>query len=444
MKLISIILSIILAGSTLGYGIQVSAQTAGSGICGDHPCASGEVYTPSTPSGSGITVTTDKSSYNYGDTITISGTTSVYLGNTIPLTLILRDPVGNIVIVHQLTVGTDKTFSDIVTTTAPQWQRAGTYTISVQYGGPTESATTTFQFSGYSGTPSGPSTFPVDGTVFSITYTITNAQILDIKADIQSSSLTTQIQTSGSGTLAITLPRELIDAKNPDGTDKAFVVLNNDQTVQFTETNTTNIERTLIIPFESGAQQIEIIGTLVVGHGSTTLSPPASTPTGTITVTTDKSSYSEGDKIMISGTTSVYLGNTPLTLILTDPIGHTVKVDQITVGTDDTFSETVVATGTLWQSAGTYTISATYGGTNMSATTTFQFSGSSVATSGSSTVPNTGTNSTIQQPISSTTQSKIPAWVKNIFIWYGRGSISDDELIGAIQFLISQGIIHLK
>jgi len=60
MKLIPIILSVILASSALGYGIQAYAQAAAplgatpctasqpcAKICGDHPCAPGEVYTPS-------------------------------------------------------------------------------------------------------------------------------------------------------------------------------------------------------------------------------------------------------------------------------------------------------------------------------------------------------------------------------------------------------------
>ena len=38
---------------------------------------------------------------------------------------------------------------------------------------------------------------------------------------------------------------------------------------------------------------------------------------------------------------------------------------------------------------------------------------------------------------------KIPDWVRNIFIWYGEKKISEDELIGAIQFLIKEGIIKI-
>jgi len=36
---------------------------------------------------------------------------------------------------------------------------------------------------------------------------------------------------------------------------------------------------------------------------------------------------------------------------------------------------------------------------------------------------------------------KIPEWVRNIFIWYAEDRISEDELLGAIQFLIDHGIL---
>ncbi len=38
---------------------------------------------------------------------------------------------------------------------------------------------------------------------------------------------------------------------------------------------------------------------------------------------------------------------------------------------------------------------------------------------------------------------KIPEWVRNIFIWYGEDKISEDELIGALQYLIQEGIIKV-
>jgi L-ascorbate metabolism protein UlaG (beta-lactamase superfamily) len=40
-------------------------------------------------------------------------------------------------------------------------------------------------------------------------------------------------------------------------------------------------------------------------------------------------------------------------------------------------------------------------------------------------------------------EPKIPEWVRNIFIWYGEDQISEDELIGALQYLIQEGIIKV-
>lgn len=210
-----------------------------------------------------VTVTTDRSSYSDGDKIMISGTTRDYMGDT-PLTLILRNPVGNVIKVDQITVGTDKTFSTTVVATGLLWQAAGAYTVSVQYGSPDRSATTSFQFSG-AAVSSGPSTIQVDGTNYSISYTITNGKVLDIKADPASKSLTVSIQTTGDGLLTITMPRALIDATNSDGTDTKFIVLNDGQeNTLANETKTTQTDRTLAIPFKNGTQQIEIIGTFVI------------------------------------------------------------------------------------------------------------------------------------------------------------------------------------
>jgi len=41
-------------------------------------------------------------------------------------------------------------------------------------------------------------------------------------------------------------------------------------------------------------------------------------------------------------------------------------------------------------------------------------------------------------------ESKLPDWVRNIFIWYANNQISEDELIEALQFLVNEGIIKLE
>lgn len=50
---------------------------------------------------------------------------------------------------------------------------------------------------------------------------------------------------------------------------------------------------------------------------------------------------------------------------------------------------------------------------------------------------------TFTQPPAIPTLSKMPDWVRNIFMWYDKGQISEDDLLTAIKFLANQGIVKL-
>lgn len=41
-------------------------------------------------------------------------------------------------------------------------------------------------------------------------------------------------------------------------------------------------------------------------------------------------------------------------------------------------------------------------------------------------------------------EQTLPDWVKNIFVWYGKGQISEDEVLNAIKFLVENKIIILS
>src|ERR1700746_1924958 len=210
-----------------------------------------------------VTVTTDKASYNDGDKVTISGSTQDYISGT-PITVRIISPIGNLVKVDQVDLGSDRTFSTSITATGVLWQEAGAYTVKVQFGSAARTAQTTFQFSGSSGGQGG-NTIKVDGTDLSVKYSITNGKVLGIKADIQSKSLIVSIQTTGDGVLTITLPRALINATLPaTGQDDKYYVLVEGQEADFQETSTTTTDRTLSIPFTDGTEEIEIIGTQIV------------------------------------------------------------------------------------------------------------------------------------------------------------------------------------
>jgi len=100
---------------------------------------------------------------------------------------------------------------------------------------------------------------------------------------------------------------------------------------------------------------------------------------GSVVVTTDKASYSEGDKILITGEVTRLLGGFGLTVTVTSDLGNRVFIDQLTVGADKKFSTSMSAGGSLMKNEGTYTISVQYGDNKInSATTSFEFGGSTV------------------------------------------------------------------
>ncbi len=93
-----------------------------------------------------------------------------------------------------------------------------------------------------------------------------------------------------------------------------------------------------------------------------------------IIVSTDKSSYSVGDKIVISGEVRELLSGFPVSLQVFSPNGNLVFIAQPEVGADKMFS-TEFAAGGQMKVEGTYTIKVLYGTESRTAETTFEFEG---------------------------------------------------------------------
>ena len=54
------------------------------------------------------------------------------------------------------------------------------------------------------------------------------------------------------------------------------------------------------------------------------------------------------------------------------------------------------------------------------------------------------TNSTSVTPDEDSVESpKIPFWVHDIFVWYAEESISENELLASLEYLISEGILNV-
>ena len=120
-----------------------------------------------------ISVQTDNSTYDEGDTIVVSGQITTIIGET-PVTLqLFKD--GNMVEIAQLPVSRDGNYSYTILAEGIQWQNEGEYDVKVTYGDG-NIAETTFLFTPNSAVLTTTDIFEVDagssGT-FDLSYTIT-------------------------------------------------------------------------------------------------------------------------------------------------------------------------------------------------------------------------------------------------------------------------------
>jgi len=216
---------------------------------------------------SSIVVTTDKSSYAEGETILVTGEVRDLYSGT-PVSVIIKAPNGNLVSIAQVTVGADKKFSSEATAGGSLMKTEGMYTITVQYGTPNRSATTSFEFGGSTVTPPTEisevtdTTVSVQGSSDLIGYEITGGKLTSIMPDVDANSLIVSIDATNDGSLTLTIPRSVLDA-TMNGEDDDFFVLIDGEEVDFEET-TDSTNRILTIAFPAGAEEIEIIGTFVV------------------------------------------------------------------------------------------------------------------------------------------------------------------------------------
>ncbi|HEU5488013.1 MAG TPA: PEFG-CTERM sorting domain-containing protein [Candidatus Nitrosotalea sp.] len=102
--------------------------------------------------------------------------------------------------------------------------------------------------------------------------------------------------------------------------------------------------------------------------------PSASPPAAPlITTSIDKTSYTLGDTIVISGQVQSVVVGTPLVIQIFDPNNSLVQVAQIDVSEDGKYTDTIKAVGPYWKLNGVYTIKVQYGPPNVTAQSTFTF-----------------------------------------------------------------------
>ena len=94
-----------------------------------------------------------------------------------------------------------------------------------------------------------------------------------------------------------------------------------------------------------------------------------------ITITTEQSSYQEGDKIVILGEVKDLISQTPVSITVIGPAGNIVAIAQLEVSSDKKFRVDLIAGGSLWETPGAYTVKALYGSEARTSQVTFDFVG---------------------------------------------------------------------
>jgi plastocyanin len=360
--------------------------------CSIHPWMTGQVIvgtevpspTPTPqPTPVSISLNTDKQSYNQGDTIIAAGKVSASAPYS-AVTLKVFGPHGDLIFIGQLLPASDGSFTKTFPITGPYWTDAGTYTIQYQYGSLGIPSKQTFYFSGGDG--SNTITKAINATyalqsgnqIYNIPYIIKGGTVSGMNILAQQYTLEITLNTNADGSITVTLPRNMLDAKvppppNPNANltganvnvagleDSSFLVsVNGKQVTQFSETKNQNV-RILSIPFHSGDSRIDTIGTKITDT--------ASNPTP-ITVTTDKSVYTQGDIIKIAGSVSQIVNGNPVSMIIHDPTGHPYAVEQLPI-TNNLFSHSFVLND--GSQSGLYSVTIKYG--NQTAETQFSVIG---------------------------------------------------------------------
>lgn len=215
-----------------------------------------------------ITIQTDDSNYDEGDTIVISGNVNTVIGDTPVLIQIVQE--GAIIEIAQIIVAQDGTFTKTIIAEGGVWKKGGEYTIRAFY--QEHIAESSFSFTPKSKASETTTNFEVDagskGT-FDVKYTIRGGTVKNMVVDSEIFALIVQVDTIDEGVITLDLPREFIGAEKQDGKDDTFIILIDGIEVAYQESVVGSESRVITINFEQGDSDIEVIGTYVVPEFST-------------------------------------------------------------------------------------------------------------------------------------------------------------------------------
>lgn len=144
------------------------------------------------------------------------------------------------------------------------------------------------------------------------------------------------------------------------------------------------------------------------------------------TIGTDKELYSNNDTIRISGIVNDTSQIMPLVIQIFDSQRNMVFSDKTDLSSDHSFTYELKATNSIFKTTGDYKIKAFYGFPATVTDANFFFN------SQSQNITNTSSNA-----------YEIPYWVKNNAKWWSQGQVGDQDFVKGIQYLVQQGIMQI-
>ncbi len=218
-----------------------------------------------------LTVKTDDSHYDEGDTVVISGQLATIIVDT-PIILQLWYE-GNLLDAAQFDPAQDGSYSHTIIAERPLWRHAGDYLVRVSHG-EGNIAEITIIFTPRQEFPETTESFEVripNGGTFDVEYTIIGGTVKDMIFEPDNFTLQVLIEAPDEGTISLNLPRESIDADGVNELDKKFIILIDGVQFPYEEIEMNSQSRLITINFDEkeseepmSTYKIEIIGTFAI------------------------------------------------------------------------------------------------------------------------------------------------------------------------------------
>ena len=217
-----------------------------------------------------LIIWTDDTVFNHQSSILLEGYLRPQISPS-PVTIVITNPIGNIVSIEQINPDPDGNFSMYINTASQLWSIDGDYIIKAQNGPERFFKTSVEVISLDLGQKSqcvltDISVVADNGGVYCIPFVATGETTgVQGTLDTKTKTLTLDLRGKGIESITIQLPRNILDSQSSDNNDTDFVVLFNGVQIDYEEGDSTADYRLLTISYSPDRKaQIEIIGTSVI------------------------------------------------------------------------------------------------------------------------------------------------------------------------------------